>query len=309
MTALTKQQQAIVSKLKGVQFWVSNNEAYFITQDFTSYIIIPVEDMVDGTYDLNLFKLGKVKLLNKDGVERIPKFEAEKKGILSSEKLLKALPFKSDDESRYFMNGVLIYFNNNFVATDGRVMYSTVETDTQNREESIFFHIIKKNDSLFKTFVKISNLKLSVTGNIKTLEAEDGTRWVDYRENSEFPNWERVYPDTTNYSKSFTIPNIKILKEILKVHKGNKNNSFRTFFDLENGKITIEDNEDFEWEVEKGEDSFYVNINFLITAWEAGIRKFKFDNPERALVGYVEDSYDVTKPEYKPSMLMMPMQK
>lgn len=301
----TKEQMSIVKKTKGIQFWVKDSKAYFMTTGYSTYIIIPT-DMEDGTYDLDMFKLGKVKLLN-DKPE-VPVFETENKGSFDSKELLRALPFLSEDESRYFICGINLYYTGEIVATDGRTLYSSCKVNSQNENESTIFHISKKNVSLFKAFLKLSDtVQLYYDDkNTRILEASDGTQWIDYQGKDNFPNWNRVYPDIDELKNTFTLPEKKVLDDMLKTIKLYNKVSMRIHFDFGNGKAFILGNDDFEWEIEKSDGRGAFNIEYILRAYEAGVRKLKYSFENRAFMGYIEDSIDIQKPNHEPVVLVMP---
>jgi len=303
----TKEQMNIAKKAKGIKFWVEDLKAYFLTSGYSTYIIIPT-DMKDGTYDLDMFKSGKEKLLN-DKPE-VPVFEAENKGNFDSRELLKAIPFMSEDETRYFMNGILMYYTGEVVATDGRTLYTSCKVNSQDENESTTFHIEKRNVSLFRAFLKLSDtVQLYYDDkNTRILEAKDGTQWVDYKRKDQFPNWNRVFPEVSEFKNTFTLPEKKILDNMLKTSKMYNKDSMRIHFDFENGKAFILGNDDFEWSIEKSEGRGAFNIEYIIRAYQAGVRKLKYFSENRAFMGYVEDSADIQKPSYEPKVLVMPCQ-
>lgn len=300
----TKEQMSIVKKTKGIQFWVKDSKAYFMTAGY-AYIIMPT-DMEDGTYDLDMFKLGKVKLLN-DKPE-VSVFEAEKRGSFDSRELLRAIPFMSEDETRYFLCGINLYYTGEIVATDGRTLYSSCKVNSQDENESATFHISKRNVSLFKAFLKLSDsVQLYYDNkNTRILETKDNIQWVNYQEKDTFPNWNMVFPEVSELKNTFSLPEKKVLDDMLKTAKLYDKKSMVINFDFENGKAFILGNDDFEWEIEKSNGRGAFNIEYILRAYEAGVRKLKYSFENGAFMGYIEDSIDIQKPNHEPKVLIMP---
>jgi len=151
---------------------------------------------------------------NQNTLEKFPQVEVDLTGEyvnigdVQAELIVQAFKFISDDETRYFMNG--IYFDEgNVVATDGRRLFYSSGFDK-------FPAVILPNTKCLEWLLKKgSNIKYKIDRMFSVFQFEyKGTTLFYCTANIEgqFPNWRKVVPEKQNYT--IGIPDVIAWKDI-----------------------------------------------------------------------------------------------
>lgn len=150
----------------------------------------------------------------------------------------------SDDQTRYFMNGVCIKKIAGallFVATDGRRLSYIKKDFNLNGDDS--------NEIIVPTkILNIINKRLSENGNVSIGFDEKSVffNFDNYKFSSplidgKFPNYERVIPE--NQTSSFEVNRVELLDAIKRVSILVEKSLKRIYFELGPGKLTISSHE------------------------------------------------------------------
>ena len=202
----------------------------------------------NGVYEYPLSKAFK-KLdgfnSNQNNLEKFPQIEVDLTGEYvnindaQAELILQAFKFISDDETRYFMNG--IYFDEgNVVATDGRRLFCSSGFDK-------FPAFILPNTKCLEWLLKKgSNIKYKIDRMFSVFQFEYKGSILFYCTTNiegQFPNWHRVVPEKQTYT--IGIPDITEWKNIYSriIQLKNKNNFERIII-----KHDVDDMVFVEWE-------------------------------------------------------------
>ena len=160
---------------------------------------------------------------------------------VDSENIVEASVYASDDETRYFMNG--IYFSSEdqkMVATDGRRI---IVIDQKVSGPSVTIPTNKLSNASLKSIKDFSTTKNDEGKEFAKLYFSEKSGDYDITLNAiegQFPNWKRFIPEDVSDAKLFLPPQEKELKEILRyIDKKTKRITFceddTYYYDLQNG--------------------------------------------------------------------------
>jgi DNA polymerase-3 subunit beta len=229
--------------------YIAKNENKLQVTNIKSFLVMPyTSNEENGVYEYLLSKALK-KLdgfnTNKNTLEKFPQIDVDVAGewvdINNSQAqlVLDAFKFVSDDETRYFING--IYFDEgNIVATDGRRLFYSLGFDK-------FPAVILPNSKMLEWLLKKgSNIKYKIDKVVSVFQFEYKGSILFYCTTNiegQFPNWRKVVPEKQIYTIS--IPDIKAWKDIHSkiTQLKNKDTNERIFIKHNKDNIVI-----VEWE-------------------------------------------------------------
>jgi DNA polymerase-3 subunit beta len=186
--------------------YIAKNENKLLATNIKSFLVMPYNgNEENGIYEYTLSKAFK-KLdgfnTNNNTLEKFPQTEIDITGewvdinSVQSQLMLDAFRFVSDDETKYFMNG--IYFDEgNVVSTDGRRLFSSQGFDK-------FPAVILPNSKMLEWLLKKgANIKYKIDKAFYVFQFEyKGNVFYYCTTNIEgqFPNWRKVVPEKQTYT-------------------------------------------------------------------------------------------------------------
>jgi DNA polymerase III subunit beta len=199
--------------------YIAKNENKLFATNIKSFLFMDYSgNEENGVYEYILSKAFK-KLdglnTNNNTLEKFPQVEID---LISGEwvsidsvqaqLILDAFKFVSDDETKYFMNG--IYFDEgNVVATDGRRLFYSLGFDK-------FPAVILPNSKMLEWLLKKgSNIKYKIDKVFSVFQFEHKGNIFSYCTTNiegQFPNWRKVVPEKQLYT--IDIPNLVMWKDI-----------------------------------------------------------------------------------------------
>jgi DNA polymerase III subunit beta len=198
--------------------YIAKNEDKLLATNIKSFLIMSYTgNEENGVYEYTLSRAFK-KLdgfnTNNNTLEKFPQTQIDLNGEwvdinnVQAQLILEAFKFVSDDETRYFMNG--IYFDEgNVVATDGRRLFYSQGFDK-------FPAVILPNSKMLEWLLKKgSNIKYKIDKVFSVFQFEyKGSTLFYYTTNIEgqFPNWRKVVPEKQLYT--IGIPDLIAWKDI-----------------------------------------------------------------------------------------------
>jgi DNA polymerase-3 subunit beta len=219
----------------------------------------------------------------------------------------------SDDETRYFMNGV--YFEKNgdkivMVATDGRrLAYIGKDAGPEIKEFAGVIIPPKILSIIIKRAGDEGMVSLSVTD--KTLFVQFGSyKFSSVLIEGQFPNYRRVIPETQSYS--FTVNRLEMLDTIKRVSQIVEQKSHRVYLGVGPGSISVyseegelgDGKEEFSCKYEGEEVAIALNYRYLE-------EPFKVIAGEEICISFTEPNKAITinpVPEKDFFHIIMPMQ-
>lgn len=265
-------------KKNGTTFAVGQGVGYYFT-DSKLVTFNVSENLQNGYYDKKLFvELGEFEFVHDidekftDRKKQIDEFISDDfvKWDIEKNKLEFILSAASDDETRYFING--IYFDNeNVVSTDG---YRMVFADNKNVNRNCIASCCQCK----KLWLKAKEIYIGL--NCTKLVFSDCEFYVEHIEGP-FPNYERVIPEfSDNYIVS--IPAKKELEYFLKKAKITNATNPKLKYHLTNTK---------------NESEFVsFNVEYLLDIEKFGITKLYGQENEKAFTGKHEGMNIVIMP-------------
>jgi hypothetical protein len=199
--------------------YIAKNENKLQVTNIKSFLVMDYTgNEENGVYEYPLSKAFK-KLdgfnSNNNTLEKFPQIEIDlingewlNINSIQAQLILDAFKFVSDDETRYFMNG--IYFDEgNVVAMDGRRLFYSLGFDK-------FPAVILPNSKMLEWLLKKgSNIKYKIDNKFSVFQFEYKGSTLFYCTTNiegQFPNWRRVVPEKQTYTIS--IPDLIAWKDI-----------------------------------------------------------------------------------------------
>jgi DNA polymerase III sliding clamp (beta) subunit (PCNA family) len=201
----------------------------------------------------------------------------------------------SADETRYCMNGVFLDGTaKRIVATDGRRLHMMPVWALKDSSSAIM-----KLSGAEKYMGKKSRIYVirDAAGRVFTQFDAQGVTVIKPVIDGQFPNYERVLPESKELYASVTLPALDVLKQWLPIIKAQKEGG-KVIFRKETQALTCYEGHTIASVEVTGDDIAY-NIAFLIDAIKAGATKLLYGKPTRAT--YTQLDNDLT-------IVIMPME-